>query len=142
MVDLYTGHIIPGTGYFIYAFWWSLTTAIRFSSNKPYRSSVAMPALFLPTRILQHPCFESSFRFVCSLVGLIFHPIDAQDDYHKAMNGDIIPSFKNIGDRWDLIYRVRHHFALYLVFALGSFVEVSINDFDLSYFILRYFIYQ
>ena len=139
MVDLYAGHILPGTGYLIYALWWSLTTSIRFArsmnhdggKNRPsttsYKTSVAMPALFLPKSVpafLRHPAFESCFRFTCSLVGLIYHPIDAYIDYTKAVKGDIIPAFSNIGDRWDLIYRVEHHFSLYLAFAIASFIEV------------------
>lgn len=132
MVDLYAGHIIPGTGYLIYALWWSLTTSIRFArsngvNGRPYKTSVSMPALFLPKSVpvfLRRPVFESCFRFACSMIGIIYHPMDAYIDYNKAVNGDIIPAFKNVGDRWDLIYRVKHHFSLYCAFAIASFIEV------------------
>lgn len=137
MVDLYGGHVIPGVGYLAYAIWWSLTTTVRYvqssekSHGKPYKSSVAMPAIFLPTSLpwyVHHPAFESGFRFVCSLVGLIFHPIDAMDDYYKARAGDVKFTVANESmiDRWELVYRVQHHFALYFAFAFGSFIEVTI----------------
>lgn len=142
MVDLYGGHIIPGVGYLTYAFWWSLTTTLRFiqsvENNKPFKSTVAMPAIFLPANLvpwyISHPAFESGFRFVCSLVGVIFHPIDALGDYKKALAGETNLTLDDINhadhhvvvlDRWEMIYRVEHHFVLYFAFAMGSFVEVN-----------------
>lgn len=138
MVDLYGGHIIPGVGYIAYAFWWSLTTTFRYvqsneKNGRPYKSSVSMPAIFLPAYTpwyIRHPAFESCFRLVCSFVGLLFHPIDALDDYYKASTATV-----HDAHRWDMIYRVKHHFALYLAFAIGAIVEVCIFIFD-EYLIL------
>jgi hypothetical protein len=139
MVDLFGGHVYPGTGFCVLGLWWSIITAMRYvkseksgdknssSSDSTYKTSVNMPLLFMPCAALRHPCIESILKLLASLGGIIFHWTEVAIEV-KHVNMQMSMASAEHDRSIVLIHRTRHHVAIYIGFFIGAIVELFIHS--------------
>jgi hypothetical protein len=77
------GHLLPGTFFIFFGVWWSFGTAVRFVLSKQrspfkknwepvgYRSTVTIPCMCLPMKILRRMPVESIFKLFCATIGIL-----------------------------------------------------------------------
>lgn len=134
MVRFFLGHIVPGSLFLLLSLRWSIATAYEYSlwrANRhhkrhrkelDYRSSVTMN---LPCNLLflRNKLVESYLKLIGAIYGVCFHFFEATDEKTKAIEG-VIEEKGEFGDTWSIMYRAKHHYAIYGIFMISSAVEL------------------
>jgi hypothetical protein len=138
MVQFFSGHLIPGTLYFMLALRWMIATSYNYVKSKQtstdrevtkgpvyvYRTSVTMR---LPCNLfyMQHNLVETYLKLIGGLYGVVSHVFQADAELYRAKQG-IVEENGDFGDTWSIVYRTKHHYAIYAMFVLSALVELMV----------------
>lgn len=146
------GHLLPGTFFIIFAFWWGFVTAIRFVNSgrnpkKGYKSSVTMPCLFLPCVTLRKAPIESYLKAVLAFIALLIEGYTGYSISYLTLdelNKLNMPSMESHGDHghkraadiadhtklykhYNIAYGNIQHITMYTAFIIGAIVEIMVH---------------
>ena len=146
------GHLLPGSFFIIFAFWWGLVTAIRYiqSRRNPknvYKSSATMPCLFLPCVSLRRAPVESYLKAILAFVALVIEGYTGYSisyltlDQLNQLNMESMQSHGDHGHKravdpndqhklykhYNISYGNIQHITMYSAFIVGAIVEIMVH---------------